>query len=130
MYQINFIFVLKSYTSKSLFELEKYRIEIHKKFRTNFLRYLKKQKLFKFYYTEFESKELLKHFIDTEFRNLTGRVYISKSNKKRLILAINSTDIDLKDYLSDSYIGENKMSEIYFSSNNFEKVHFSELELI
>jgi hypothetical protein len=73
-YSINFLFVLKSYTNKSSFELEKYRVEIHKKFRTNFVSYLKKQNLFKFYHTEFESKELLKQFIDTEFRNLTGRV--------------------------------------------------------
>ena len=97
-YSINFLFVLKSYTNKSSFELEKYRIEIHKKFRTNFVSYLKKQNLFKFYHTEFESKELLKQFIDTEFRNLTGRVYISKSNDKRLILAVNGSDIQLKEY--------------------------------
>lgn len=36
-YSINFLFVLKSYTNKSSFELEKYRTEIHKKFRTNFV---------------------------------------------------------------------------------------------
>jgi hypothetical protein len=128
-YSINFLFVLKSYTNKSSFELEKYRVEIHKKFRTNFVSYLKKQNLFKFYHTEFESKELLKQFIDTEFRNLTGRVYISKSKDKRLILAVNFSDIELKEYFTDSYDKEKHLRETYFSSPNFERVDFSELEL-
>ena len=129
-YSINFLFVLKSYTNKSSFELEKYRVEIHKNFRTNFVSYLKKQNLFKFYHTEFESKELLKQFIDTEFRNLTGRVYISKSNDKRLILAVNGSDIELKEYFTDIYDKGKHLRETYFSSNNFERVDFSELELI
>lgn len=129
-YSINFLFVLKSYTNKSSFELEKYRVEIHKKFRTNFVSYLKKQNLFKFYHTEFESKELLKQFIDTGFRNLTGRAYISKSNDKRLILAVNGSDIELKEYFTDSYDKGKHLREIYFSSTNFERVNFEELELI
>ncbi len=129
-YSINFLFVLKSYTNKSSFELEKYRTEIHKKFRTNFVSYLKKQNLFKFYHTEFESKELLKQFIDTEFRNLTGRTYISKSNDKRLILAVNGSDSELKEYFTDIYDKGKHLRETYFSSTNFERVNFSELELI
>jgi hypothetical protein len=128
-YSINFLFVLKSYTNKSSFELEKYRVEIHKKFRTNFVSYLKKQNLFKFYHTEFESKELLKQFIDTEFRNLTGRVYISKSNDKRLILAVNGSDIELKEYFTDKSNTTHRTRETFFSSPNFEKVNFLELEL-
>lgn len=129
-YSINFLFVLKSYTNKSSFELEKYRVEIHKKFRNNFVSYLKKQNLFKFYETEFENKELLKKFIDKEFRNLTGRVYISKSNDKRLILAINGSDIELKECFKDFYDKENNLRETYFSSSNFERVDFSEFVII
>ncbi|MFN4915372.1 MAG: hypothetical protein ACK5FT_08650 [Sphingomonadales bacterium] len=128
-YSINFLFVLKSYTSKSSFELEKYRVEIHKKFRANFVSYLKKQNLFKFYHTEFENKELLKQFIDTEFRKLTGRVYISKSNDRRLIIAVNGSDIELKEYFTDSFDKGKHLREIYFSSTNFEKVEFNELIL-
>lgn len=129
-YSINFLFVLKSYTNKSSFELEKYRVEIHKKFRANFVSYLKKQNLFKFYHTEFESKELLKQFIDVEFRNLTGRIYISKSNDNRLILAVNGSDIELKEYFTDIYDKGKHLRETYFSSTNFERVDFSELELV
>ena len=86
--------------------------------------------MFKFYHTEFESKELLKQFIDTEFRNLTGRTYISKSNEKRLILAVNGSDIELKEYFTDIYDKGKHLRETYFSSPNFERVNFSELELI
>ena len=129
-YSINFLFVLKSYSNKSSFELEKYKIEIHKKFRTNFVSYLKKQNLFKFYQTEFESKELLKQFIDIEFRNLTGRVYVSKSNDKRLILAVSGNDIELKEYFTDKFNITNRIKETFFSSPNFKKVEFEELELI
>lgn len=129
-YSINFLFVLKSYTNKSSFELEKYRVEIHKKFRTNFVSYLKKQNLFKFYHTEFESKELLKQFIDTEFRNLTGRAYISKSNDKRLILAVNGSDFELKEYFTDWFNTKHRIREAFFLSPNFDKIYFSELELI
>jgi len=128
-YSINFLFVLKSYTNKSSFELEKYRVEIHKKFRANFVSYLKKQNLFKFYHTEFESKELLKQFIDTEFRNLTGRVYISKSNDSRLILAVNGSDIELKEYFTDEFNTTHRIRETFFSSPNFENVTFEEFIL-
>lgn len=129
-YSINFLFVLKSYTNKSSFELEKYRVEIHKKFRTNFITYLKKQNLFKFYFTEFESKELLKQFIDIEFRNLTGRVYISKSNDKRLILAVNGSDIELKKHFTEKLNNTITTNEMFFSSLNFDKINFSELEIL
>ncbi|MDD2985534.1 hypothetical protein [Flavobacterium sp.] len=128
-YSINFLFVLKSYTNKSSFELEKYRIEIHKKFRANFVSYLKKQNLFKFYHTEFESKQLLKQFIDTEFRNLTGRVYISKSNDKRLILAVNGSDIELKEYFNDWYDTSERKRFIFYASRSYGNIIFSEMEL-
>ena len=128
-YSINFLFVLKSYTSKSSFELEKYRVEIYKKFRANFVSYLKKQNVFKFYHTEFDNKELLKQFIDTEFRKLTGRVYISKSNDNRLILAVNASDIELKEFFTDSYNTKHKIRETFFMCQNLNKIKFEEFQL-
>lgn len=128
-YSINFLFVLKSYTNKSSFELKKYRNEIHKKFRNNFVSYLKKQNLFKFYHTKFESKELLQQFIDTEFRNLIGRVYISKSNEKRLILAVNSSDVELKSKFTDNFDEINRKRDISFSSSKYGLISFEEIIL-
>lgn len=129
-YSINFLFVLKSYTIKSTFERLQYRDKIHKKFRRNFLSYLKNQRLFKFYQSEFDSSELLKKFVDKEFRNLTGRTYITKSNDKSLILAVNGSDIKLKEYFTDSYNKDKNLRETYFSSPNFDKVEFKVLRLI
>ncbi|MAM29451.1 MAG: hypothetical protein CMC13_10565 [Flavobacteriaceae bacterium] len=129
-YSINFLFVLKSYTNKSTFEILQYRDGIHKKFRSNFLSYLKKQRSFKFYQSEFDSSELLKKFVDKQFRYLTGRTYITKSNDKRLILAVNGSDIELKEFFTDSYDKGKHLRETYFSSTDFEKVEFKELILI
>ena len=86
--------------------------------------------MFKFYFTEFESKELLKQFIDIEFRNLTGRVYISKSNDKRLILAVNGSDIELKKHFTEKLNNTITTKEMFFSSLNFDKINFSELEIL
>jgi hypothetical protein len=128
-YSINFLFVLSSYVNKSSYELDNYRVSIHEKFRKNFISYLRKQDLFKFYYTEFESVEILKQFIDREFKYLTGRVYISKSNEKRLLLAVCNSDNELAEYFVDKFEIKNRIREIYFSSPNFERVNFLDLEL-
>lgn len=73
---------------------------------------------------------MLKEFVDKEFRNLTGRTYISKSKDIRLILAVNGSDIELKEYFTDSYDKGKHLRETYFSSPNFGKVNFSELEIL
>ena len=117
-------------TNKSSFELEKYRGDTHEIFRKDFLLHLNNQDEFKFYFAEFDNKELLKQFVDAEFRKLTGRVYVSKSNDKRLILAVNSSDEDLKRYFNLDIDDKWKdFREIYCSSTNFVKVEFNELIL-
>jgi hypothetical protein len=128
-YSINFLFVLKSYTNKSLFELEQYRTEIHEKFRKNFVSYLKKQNLFKFFYTEFESEELLKQFVDNEFRHLIGKIYKSKSNDKRLILAVNKSDDELQQYFYDYYDKKCNIQQSFFNSPSYGLVSFTALKL-
>jgi hypothetical protein len=129
-YTINFLFVLKSYTNKSTFELNKYREEIHEKFRTNFVSYLKKQDLFKFYYSDFDSSSSLRDFVNKEFRALTGRAYVSKSNDRKLILALNNSDAELKNYFNDWYDKNYGTRFTFFSSPNSEKVNFSELVIV
>jgi hypothetical protein len=128
-YLINFLFVLKSYTNKSTFEIQQYREDIHKKFRSNFLSYLKNQRLFKFYQSEFDSPASLSEFVDKEFRNLTGRTYVSKSNDKRLILAFNSSDKELKQYFNDWYDVKERKRFIFHASRSSDNIIFSELEL-
>lgn len=128
-YSINFLFVLKAYTTKSSFELENYQTQIHQIFRKNFVSYLKNHSNFKFYQSEFETIDSARAFIYKEFRNLTGRIYISKSNEQRLILAVNNSDTILKDYFTDNFNQENKTREVFFLSPNFERIDFTELEL-
>lgn len=128
-YSINFLFVLKSYTNKSTFEIQQYRDEIHKKFRSNFLSYLKNQRLFKFYQSIFDNSQSLKEFVDNEFRNLTGRTYVSKSNDKRLILAFNSSDKELKQYFNDWYDTSERKRFIFHASRSSGNIIFSEMEL-
>ncbi len=127
-YKINFLFVLISYTNKSHFELQKYRIKIHKTFRDNFVSYLKKQSMFKLYYTEFENPNLLEQFVDKEFRNLTGRTYVSKLKRNRLIFAVNSSDKTLKKNFKSVY-NNNRLREIYYSSENSKKTKILEYNL-
>jgi hypothetical protein len=128
-YSINFLFVLKAYTTKSSFELENYQTKIHQIFRKNFVSYLQNHSKFKFYQSEFETKDSARTFISKEFRNLTGRIYISKSNEKRLILAVNNSNTILKDYFTDNFNQQNKTREIFFYSPNFGRIDFTELEL-
>ena len=85
--------------------------------------------MFKFYYAEFESKESLKEFIDNEFRNLLGRVYVSKSNDKRLIIAVNGTDKELKKYLHDTSNVRNMRRDKYYKSEKYNYIPFNELHL-
>jgi hypothetical protein len=129
-YTINFLFVLKSYSEKSTFELNKYRVSIHEKFRHNFVRYLDKQNLFKFYYSDFEDFELLKDFVNIEFRKLNGRIYTSKSKKNRLIISVHKSDIHLKDVFFDKWSSEKNKREIYLYSESLKKsIYFNEFRL-
>jgi hypothetical protein len=129
-YSINFLFVLKSYTNKSSFELDTFRVKIHKQFREDFLVFLRDQVAFDFYYAEFESNELLKQFIDKEFKRLTGRVYVSKSNDKRLILALNDNDKDLIKCFKINSNQHQTIKEIFYKSQNSSKIKFEEFKLI
>jgi hypothetical protein len=127
-YSINFLFVLKSYSSTNSFERKTFRGIAHQKFRNNFISYLNKQSLFKFYFSDFNSTEDLKSFINLEFKNLNGRIYVSKSNEKRLILAVGKSDEELKKLFIDSGFHLNR--EIYYSSVNNPKITFQDFELI
>lgn len=124
-FSINFLFVLKSYTDKTSSELSNYREIIHRKFRNSFIGYLKKQNRFKFYLTEFESEEELENFVSSEFRNLTGKIYSPKNNKKLLFLAVNNSDSDTKNKFTDYYNAAIGKREIFYSISAEQKVEFS-----
>ncbi|WP_323668489.1 hypothetical protein [Aliarcobacter butzleri] len=88
-YNINFLFVLKSYTIFNSFKIEAFRKECKDKFRRNFIEYLSKEYIF--FEQDFSTESDLKDFVDKNFRVLNGKIYrINKSLK--LIFATKSSE--------------------------------------
>ncbi|WP_198304617.1 hypothetical protein [Arcobacter vandammei] len=88
-YNINFLFVLKSYTIFNSFKIEAFRKECKDKFRRNFIEYLSKE--YMFFEQDFSTESELKDFVDKNFRVLNGKIYrINKSLK--LIVATKNRD--------------------------------------
>lgn len=84
-YNINFLFVLKSYTIFNSFKIEAFRKECKDKFRRNFIEYLSKEYLF--FEQDFTIESNLKDFVDKNFRILNGKMYRINDSSK-LIVAI------------------------------------------
>ena len=84
-YNINFLFVLKSYTIFNSFKIEAFRKECKDKFRRNFIEYLSKEYLF--FEQDFSTEANLKNFTDLNFRILNGKMYRT-DNSSKLIVAI------------------------------------------
>ena len=84
-YNINFLFVLKSYTIFNSFKIEAFRKECKDKFRRNFIEYLSKEYLF--FEQDFSTEAHLKNFTDLNFRILNGKMYRT-DNSSKLIVAI------------------------------------------
>jgi hypothetical protein len=115
-YTLNFLFILKSYSCMKNNDLQKYRLKIHKVFRDDFITYLQKNTSMVFLQVEFDSNYSLKEFVDKEFRRLIGRIYVSKSNDKRLILVLDNHDFELKNqFFEMKYTSENYMDGVSFS---------------
>jgi len=84
-YDINFLFVLKSYSQINSMKLKEFREKCKSKFRNTLIEYLNSQ--YTFSSQTFEDEETLKTYVDNNFRNLVGKIYSTKENKKRLIYA-------------------------------------------
>lgn len=102
-YRINFLFVLKSYTSNNLNKINSFRNETKNQFRDQFLRYFNSVNdcNFKFYEKDFQGQDL-KSFIDDNFRSLNGKTIKIKENT--LLVAIHSQDknkTDLENLIGD-----------------------------
>jgi len=84
-YDINFLFVLKSYSQINSMRLKEFREECKTKFRTTLIQYLNQ----KYFFSEqtFEDEEKLRAFVNRNFKNLIGKIYCTEENRKRLIHA-------------------------------------------
>ena len=99
-YDINFLYVLKSYSQVTNSKLKQFRDECYIKFRTNLINYLENN--YYFYQKEFKNNDEMKEFIEINFKKLNGKMYKSNNNLN-IILATNKendvSSIELKKYI-------------------------------
>ncbi len=82
-YNINFLFVLKSYISKSSFVLEQFRNDCKTIFKSKMLEYLNSK--YELFIVEFESKIEIEDYVSSKFKILNGKIYRSRKAPQSLI---------------------------------------------
>ena len=97
-YSINFLFVLKSYTSYNSYKLKSFRDYVKKKFRTGFINYFNNSEHcgFTFYECTLQPSDF-PNYIRNNFKDFNGKSIITEDN--RLIIAIHQNDDSLNKYL-------------------------------
>jgi hypothetical protein len=90
-YRINFLFVLKSYTSNNPLNINSFRIGTKRYFRDEFLKHFNSpiDCEFSFYEKDFQEEEL-KLFVNANFRLLNGKAIKIKENS--LLIAVHTED--------------------------------------
>ena len=99
-YSINFLFVLKSYTSYNSYKLKSFRDDVKKIFRTGFIDYFNNSEHcgFKFYECILQPSDF-PNYIRKSFKDFNGKSIITEDN--RLIVAIHQKDDSLNQYLEN-----------------------------
>lgn len=106
-YQINFLYVLKSYTTFNNSDIEKFRNEIKETFRNNFLNYFNNETECKFSFYKYNLPiEDIPSFVNENFRELNGKCFLTNTNE--LIIA-KSTDGNKLDHLLENFQKINKL---------------------
>ena len=105
VYNVNFLYVLKAYTSKRSSLRDEFKRDAREKFRRNFLSLLREKYYFwAIYLPDWESadyKDRLEKFVNDNFRKLVGRVFRSEASPKCLILALERDVVDNSEYGAD-----------------------------
>lgn len=100
-YKINFLYVLKSYSTFNNNEIETFRKEVKETFRNNFLRFFNDKTICGFEFFESNiSVEDYAEFIEKNFKKINGKCYCTADG--RLILAKHTADSSLI-FLMDSF---------------------------
>lgn len=98
VYNVNFLYALKAYTSKRSSLREEFKKRARGMFRKNFLTLLDEKYYFwALYLPNWESadyQERLKRFVDDNFRSFVGRVFRSAETPKCLILVLEREIVD------------------------------------
>lgn len=99
-YKINFLYVLKAYTTFNNFKIIEFREEIKNKFRTNFIQYFNDPGKCKFsLYQSVLDSEKHETFLNENFKQLNGKCFCTIDD--RLILAKHETDETINHLLSN-----------------------------
>ena len=124
VYNVNFLYVLKAYTSKRSSLREEFKRDARKKFRENFLSLLRKKYYFWAVYLPDWQKpdyaERLQDFVDRHFRALVGRVFQPAGTPHCLILALErdvvdkSKEGDKDDYRAIRKIVDDTKCEVFY----------------
>ncbi|MEV9601326.1 hypothetical protein [Aliarcobacter butzleri] len=77
-YDINFLYVLKSYSQINSIKLQEFKEKCKKKFRMTLIDYLNKN--YNFYKKSFTNQNEAKNFVDKYFREYLGKIYSIKDN--------------------------------------------------
>ncbi len=105
-YDINFLFVLSAYISKSSLNRELFKTRARRKFKEKMVSYC--NKTYKFYTLTPKDKITLEDFVNKHFKLLNGKIYkptqmkqsiiFATSNSSKLVLEVISTDCIINDY--------------------------------
>ena len=124
VYNVNFLYVLKAYTSKRSGLRDEFKKKARDKFRRNFLSLLREKYYFWALYLPDWQKpdyaERLQDFVDRHFRALVGRVFQPAGTPHCLILALErdvvdkSKEGDKDDYRAIRKIVDDEKCEIFY----------------
>lgn len=94
-YKINFLYVLKSYTTFNNSDIEKFRNEIKETFRNNFLNYFNNETECKYsFYKCNLSEEHVAIFVNDNFRQLNGKCFLTNTNELIVAKSVDDYNID------------------------------------
>lgn len=119
-YDVNFLYVLKAYTSKRSSLREEIKDKARKAFRDDFLGLLKEKYYFwALYLPDWEHKNYpvdLEDFVNRNFRSLVGRIFQPAGTPHCLILALEQDAVKKKDddYKKIKEIVKEEKCEIFF----------------
>lgn len=106
-YNINFLYVLKSYVSNNQTQINKFKVSAKNLFRKKIVEFLKD----KYVFYEVKPEANLEIFVEQNFRFLSGKMYRPSGWEGRLLLALEKEKITKKLVLAGAYISEYEIGE-------------------
>ena len=94
VYNVNFLYVLKAYTSKRSSLREEFKRTAREEFRKNFMTLLNEKYYFWALFPQPQNVERIRKFVDDNFKKLVGRVFRPDDLSSYLILALEKSSVD------------------------------------